>query len=113
MKWPPMVLYLKIRSERTNFGLWIPLFLLGPLFMIFLLAIFLIMLPFVILALLVAGLAVILEWQTHWLTETLRYARWVYFGFKSIPTLVRVLFNLPGLKIDVAGRREQVLITFH
>ncbi len=113
MKWPPMVLYLKIRSERTNFGLWIPLFLLGPLFMIFLLAIFLIMLPFVILALLVAGLAFILEWQTRWLTETLRYARWVVYIFKSIPAFTRVLCNLPGLKIDVAGRREQVFITFH
>ena len=113
MKWPPMVLYMKIRSQRTNFGLWIPLFILGPLFMIFLIVVFLIVLPFVLLALFVAGLAVVFDWQTQWLKDSLRYGRWVVYVLKGIPAFVQVLCSLPGLKIDVNGKREQVLITFH
>jgi hypothetical protein len=113
MKWPPMVLYLKIRSQRTNFGLWLPLFILGPLFTIFLIAVFLIILPFVLVALLIAAFAVIFDWQTQWLKDALRYARWVGYVFRGVPAFVRVLCSLPGLKIDINGKREQVLLTFH
>jgi len=113
MKWPPMVLYMKIVHHNGRFGLWIPLFLLGPLFTLFLLAVLLIILPFVLVALLIAGLAVLFEFQTEWLRETTRYARWAGYAVKGTPALVRVLCSLPGLKIDVTGRREQVYLTFH
>jgi len=113
MKWPPMVLYMKIRNQKTDFGLWIPLFLIGPILMVFLLAVLLVILPFVLVALIIAGLAAVLDWQTQWLKKTVRYARWVGYALKSIPAFIRVLCSVPGLEIDIDGKKETVMLTFH
>jgi|GEM_PF-518227 len=113
MKWPPMVLYLKIRNQRHGFGLWIPLFLIGPLFTLFLLAGLLVVLPFVLIALLLAALAVVFEWQTVWLKKAWKQIRWAIYGIRGFPALVRVLCNLPGTKVDVDTRDSKVYIAIY
>lgn len=113
MRWPPLALYMKFRSEKHGFGLWIPLFIIGPLFMVFLLAVVLVMLPFVLLALLVAGLAVIFEWQTKWWKESLRYARWTVYGLKSLSAIIGLLFSLTGTKVDVETKYNKVFIAVY
>jgi hypothetical protein len=42
MNWPPMLIHIKVRNPKTNFGCWFPLFLLFP----FVLAVLIILLPF-------------------------------------------------------------------
>jgi len=84
MKWPPYLMKFHIDNGRHCFGFWLPLFLIGPIVLLFMLAIFLILLPFAI-------LGFIFTWRLDWL-------RWVVMG---IPAIFRVLCSLPGVKVDV------------
>lgn len=95
MKWPPYLLKLRFRNRRCSFALWLPLFLIGPVVLVFLLAICLIMLPF-------ALLTVLFTWRLGW-------CRPVVFG---VPALGRLVCSLPGLKVDVASGEGQVFIAF-
>ena len=95
MNWPPFLLKIVIRNQRHNFALWLPLFLIGPIFLAFLLAVFLIMLPFALLAL-------IFTWHPGWL-------RMAVLGPAYI---LRVTCYLRGLTVDVDGRDGRVAIVF-
>jgi hypothetical protein len=95
MKWPPYLLKMRFQNPERTFGLWLPLFLLWPVVLVFLLAVFIILLPFVLLAL-------IFTWQSGWL-ESL---------FMSVPAVFRVLCNLSGMVVDVGGKQEHVYIEF-
>lgn len=95
MKWPPYLLKLKLRKDCHAFALWLPLFLIGPLVLVFLLAVFIIMLPF-------ALLTIIFTWRLGW---------W-YPVLLSVPSIFYLLCHLSGLKIDVGGRHGQVYIAF-
>ena len=96
MKWPPYIMKLRINNGRHNFGLWIPLFLIGPIVLVFLLAIFIILLPFALLAL-------IFTWRWDWL-------RWVVMG---IPAIFRVLCSMPGVRVDVDASEVKVNIAIY
>lgn len=113
MKWPPMVLYMKIRNERHGFWLWLPLFIIGPLFTLFLIALFLIVLPFVLVALLIALLAVVFEWQTEWLRVVRKQMRWMWYAIKGVPAFFGVLCSLKGTRIDVNSKNSRVLISIY
>jgi hypothetical protein len=93
MKWPPYVMKLRFHKGNHDFGLWIPLFLIGPVALVFLLVVFAILLPF-------ALLAFMFTWQWDWLS-------WVAIG---IPTILRVAWSLPGVKIDVDAEDVKVSI---
>jgi hypothetical protein len=95
MKWPPYLLKLRFRGEHNSFSIWLPLFLIGPIVFIFVLAVFLIMLPF-------ALLAVLFTWRIDWLHPVL------YF----IPAIYQLICHLPGLTIDVEGDDGYVYISF-
>jgi hypothetical protein len=95
MKWPPYLLKLRFQNDRHGFAIWLPLFLIGPIVLAFLLAIFLILLPF-------ALLAMLFTWRAEW---------WRPMLF-SMPALMRLLCHLPGLKVDVAGKDGHVYIAF-
>jgi hypothetical protein len=96
MNWiPPCLMKLRIRGQRHSFGLWLPLFLLWPIALAFLLAAFLILLPFAILAL-------IFTWDTGWW-------RPVILG---LPAVVRVCCALRGLTVDADGRDGHVEVIF-
>jgi hypothetical protein len=95
MRWPPYLLKLKIRNQDHDFALYLPLFLIWPVVIVFLLAIFLILLPFAILAL-------IFTWRWGWLRSLLLAG----------PALFRLVGQLPGLEIDAGGKKGQVYIAF-
>ncbi len=95
MKWPPYMMKVAIRNQRHGFAIWLPMFIIGPIFLIFLIAAFLVALPFVLLALL-------FTWQTDW---------WRPY-FLAIPAFLRLVCNLPGLKVDVDGADGRVYVIF-
>ena len=84
MSWPPFLMKLRFGNSRHSFGIWIPLFLIGPIVLVFLLAIFIILLPF-------ALLSIIFTWRTEWLN-------WLFAGIAAI---FRVLFSMRGLTVQV------------
>ena len=92
MTFPPSLLRLRLRTpEHAWPTLWLPLFLVWPL-------LFLLLVP---LALVVLLVAIVLD-----LRQTVR-------PFELVGALFAVVCGLRGLHVDVAGRRDQVLISFH
>jgi hypothetical protein len=87
---------LRIRGHRHAFGLWIPLFIIGPIALIFLLALFLIALPFVLIS----------------MFFTWRWGYWRYAAF-SVPAFFRIICALPGLKVDVEDGAQHILVAFY
>ncbi len=96
MSWPPYLLKIRIKNPNHNFGLWLPLFLVWPIVLACLLAVFVILLPFALLAML--------------FTFELGWWRPVVLG---IPAICRVLFNLRGMIVDVDGQDGHVEVEFH
>ena len=95
MKRPPYLLKLRFRNPEHGFALWLPLFLIWPIVLVFLLAIFVILLPF-------ALLAMIFTWQSDWTHSILM----------CVPAVYRLFSQLPGLVVDVEGNQGHVYIEF-
>ena len=95
MKWPPYLLKMRFRNPDHAFSLWLPLFIIWPIVLVFLLAIFLVLLPFVI-------LTVIFTWQSNWMD----------YIFTCVSAVYRLFSQLPGLVVDVEGNRGHVYIEF-
>jgi hypothetical protein len=96
MSWPPLLLKLYIKNTSHNFGLWLPLFLVWPIVLACLLAVFMILLPF-------ALLAMIFTWQLGWW-------RPVILG---LPAICRIFCSLRGTTVDIDGSDGHVDIEFH
>ena len=96
MSWPPYWLKIRIENEHHSVPLWLPLFIIGPLVLLILLAIFLIILPFALLSL-------ILTWELGWWRPL----------FLFIPALFRLFTQLPGLQIDLGSSSGRVSIGFN
>jgi hypothetical protein len=95
MSWPPYLLKIRVENEHHSFLIWLPLFIIGPIILLFLLAIFLIVLPFVL-------LSMMFTWDLRWLRPM----------FLFIAVLFRLFSQLPGLKIDVGSNSGRVHIIF-
>jgi len=97
---PPMVLRVRIENRQRRFGLWLPLFLLGPLAMVLILLLAVLSLPFI-------PVAAVVLWRRG-------FGRWVLLGtfllLRVGPLLFMLLCSLRGLTVDVRGEREQVYI---
>jgi len=93
MNWPPMLMHVKVKNEKTDFGLWLPLFLLFPLALVVLL---------ILSPLILIGILVMLA---------LGQGRWVEFGFRCLWVAVVSSWALRGLRVDVQGRNETVQVT--
>ncbi len=89
MIWPPSLLVFRIRNAQREFGLWLPLFLVWPLFIM----VAMIMLPFVIL------LAVLL-WPSGWGRTMLLTGPWLF----------RMFCALRGLMINVKSGTSRVYV---
>jgi len=96
MKWPPYLLQIKIINTEHSFSLWIPLFILGPIILVILLALLLIALPFIFLSFL-------FTWEPRWW-------RCISVG---IPALFNMITSLPGSKIDVEHDTKRIAIVLH
>ena len=92
MTFPPSLLRLRVRTpEHAWPTLWLPLFLVWPLLVVLL----------VPLALAVLLVAIVLD------------PRHTARAFELAGALFAVVGGLRGMHIDVAGKRGQVLISFH
>lgn len=89
MMWPPSFLGFRIGNANKEFRLWLPLFLIWPLFVL----LALVMLPFVLL------LALVL-WPSGWGKTVLFTGPWFFSMFCA----------LRGLVIDVKSGASQVYI---
>lgn len=96
MKWPPYLLQVRIRNRRHSFAIWLPLFILGPIFLVLVLALCLIALPF-------ALLSFLFTWRWAWWRT----------AFFSIPFIFRVLFSMRGLRINVEDKNAHVVVAFY
>jgi hypothetical protein len=97
MNWiPPYLLQIRVRNRRHSFTIWLPLFILGPIFLAFLLALFLIALPFALLSLL-------FTWRWWW-EQTF---------FLAPPMIIRLLFALRGLKVNVEHQNAHFVVAFY
>jgi hypothetical protein len=95
MKWPPYLLRIRFQDRQHTFALWLPLFLIWPLALVFFLAIFLILLPF-------ALLAMLFTWQPG-------FWRPLMLG---VPATIRLICCLHGTKVDVDGNTGRVYVAF-
>ena len=93
MNWPPMLMHVKVKNERSDFGLWLPLFLLFPLALV----VVLILSPLILI-----GVLVMLA---------LGQGRWVWFGLRCLKAAVVSSWALRGLRVDVQGRNGTVQVT--
>jgi hypothetical protein len=95
MNWPPYLLKVRLTNQYHHIGLWLPLFLIWPVVLAFFLAIFLILLPF-------ALLATLFTWGWGWWRPLLL----------GLPALLRVFCSLRGLTIDVQAADRQFQVIF-
>jgi hypothetical protein len=95
MKWPPYALSVRIKNPRHSLGFWLPLFIIGPIALAFMLA-------FLVIVLVFAVVATVFTWQLKWW-------RPICVGF---PALLRLLWSLRGLSLDVQTKGGQIDIRF-
>jgi hypothetical protein len=93
MNRPPLLMHVKVKNERSDFGLWLPLFLLFPLALVVLL----VLSPLIIIAILVLlGLG---------------YGEWVGWGLRCMAAAVASSWALRGLQVDVQGPSGTVYVS--
>jgi uncharacterized membrane protein YqjE len=90
MNRPPMLMHIRIQNEKSNFGLWLPLFLLIPLALV----IFIILSPLILIAILVL-------WPCGW-------GRWALLALRAAFV---TSWAIRGLKVDVQHRNECLYIS--
>ena len=91
MMFPPSMLRVRVLDEDSRVSLWIPLIVLWPL----VLALYVLLLPCIV-------VTAIVTWRNGW-------GKTILFG---VPFLFRLYCDLRGLKVDVMGPKESVLIYF-
>jgi hypothetical protein len=93
MNRPPMLMHLKVKNEKADFGLWLPLFLLFPLALVVLI---------VLSPLIIIGILVLLM---------LGQERWVEWGLRCFWFAIVSSWAMRGLQVDVQGRKGLVQMT--
>jgi len=91
MKYPPLIMRLRIINDKKSLRLWLPIFLLYP---------FLLVLALV--AEILALVAFLLLWPFGW-GKTL---------LLTIPYLSRVICNLRELEVDIQNKQETFFVSF-
>jgi hypothetical protein len=93
MNRPPMLMHVKVRNEKADFGIWLPLFLLFPLALVILV---------VLSPLIIIGILVLLM---------LGQEKWVAWGLRCFWVALVSSWALRGLQVDVHGRKGTVQVT--
>jgi hypothetical protein len=93
MNRPPILMHVKVKNKKANFGLWLPLFLLFPLALVVLL---------ILSPLIIIGILVLLM---------LGQERWVEWGLRCIWFAIASSWALRGLQVDVQGRKGEVQVS--
>jgi hypothetical protein len=92
MNRPPLLMHVKVKNEKSDFGIWLPLFLLFPLALVILL---------VFSPLILIGILVLLM---------LGQERWVEWGLRCLWVAIISSWALRGFKVDVEGRQGLVQV---
>jgi len=90
MKRPPMLMHMRFQNDKHKFGFWLPLFLLGPILLVMLIALS----PLILIALLIL-------WPSGW-------GRWAVL---TLWASIVSLFSLKGFEVDVQNGNECVYIS--
>ena len=90
MKRPPMLMHMRYHTKEHNFGLWLPLFLLGPI----LLAILIVLSPLIMITLLIL-------WPSGW-------GKW---ALVTLWASIVSLCSLRGFEVDVQNEDQCVYIS--
>ncbi len=90
MNWPPMLMHVKIKNPKHQFGFWLPLFLIVLVAFVFVIA----LLPVIL-------LVILLAWPTGW-------GRWMANALKTVYIM---LCSLRGMKVDIQNQKETVFIS--
>ncbi len=98
MNFPPMVMRIIIDRRDRGINLWLPLFIIAPFTFIILFAIFLLLLPLILIGAIVMWI-IGLRWP-------------IRMFFKAIGVSTAIMFALRGLKVDVNSGTERVFISF-
>jgi hypothetical protein len=86
-----MLMHVKVKNEKSDFGIWLPLFLLFPLALVVLL----VLSPLIFIAILILlGLG---------------QERWVEWGFRCLWVAITSSWALRGLQVDVQGRNNEIV----
>jgi hypothetical protein len=93
MNWPPMLMHVKVKNEKSNFGLWLPLFLLFPLALVVLI---------ILSPLIIIGILVLLM---------LGQERWVEWGLRCLWVAIVSSWALRGFKVDVQNGNQHVFVS--
>ncbi len=93
MNWPPMLMHVKIKNRKSDFGIWLPLFLLLPLALVVLI---------ILSPLILIGILVLLA---------LGQGRWVEWGFRCLWVAITSSWALRGLKVDVQNGNEYIFVS--
>jgi hypothetical protein len=86
MSWPPMLMHVKIKNKKTDFGIWIPLILL----FLIAVAVVIVLSPLIILALIIMLMV--------------GGERWARLTVSSIWAAFVSVWAMRGLKVDVQSR---------
>ena len=92
MKRPPLLMHLRVRNDEkdTDFGLWLPLFLLLPLALV----VFIILSPLILIAVLVL-------WPSGW-------GAW---AVRLLETAYSTLCSIRGLQLDFENHNNRIYIS--
>jgi hypothetical protein len=90
MSRPPMLMHIKIKNNKTDFGIWLPLFLFILIAFIILLALS----PLILICLLIM-------WPSGW-------GRWAWRSFKAA---FASFWAMRGLDVDIQGRHGVVKVS--
>ena len=93
MNCPPMLMHVKIKNEKANFGLWLPLFLLIPLALVILI----ILSPLILIALLIL-------WLCGW-------GRWARLSLRALKVALVAFWSTRGLEVDVRHGNQVVYVS--
>ncbi len=95
MNWPPMVMRIKISQPERRLNLWLPLFIMFPIAFIITVALFLLLLPLIL-------IAAAVFWR-------LGFWRPLFFFW---PAVLGCLSAMRGLEVDVDQNQERIFISF-
>jgi hypothetical protein len=88
MSRPPLLMHLKVENERSDFGIWLPLFLILPVALV----VFIILSPFIIIALMFSP-------------------DWGWWSLKVIWAAVTSYWAMRGLEVEVQDSRQHLVVS--
>jgi hypothetical protein len=95
MRWPPYLMKLGVCNPRHSFAIWLPLFIIGTVVLVVVLAALLVALPFMFLSFL-------FTWRAD-----------IWLGLRKVPALWDIVLSLRGLKVDIENGEDRITVILY